>query len=192
MLSLIIVIMKKNLFQKAIEKFKEEQKRKEMETLLSQCKEEQKNLLEKIRKELFPKLYEETKEEVKKKFVKYLKTPKIDDKDIKVENDKVKALNRAIELSIKQLENHILEIRIKVNDKKFRIISTLKGLEPKVKAYINKSPLEICEERKKELEQIVSGQSSIVYVLELENKHPPMVMKDNFDEILKLIIDEQN
>ena len=178
----------KGLFKKIIEKAKKEEQQKEFQKLIDKCKEEQKYLFEKIRQEIFPNLCNEIRENVKEDFINYLKQNNVKEDEIKQNNGTLIALNGYIQLDIKQSEHprYICEINLKLDGENFNIFATLKGFEIGVKSYIDKDKLQICEEEKQELKNILDGNYQVVYFL----TKPKAIRRNNFFEILKEIDEE--
>jgi len=181
----VINMKNKGLFKEIIEKAKKEEEQKKFQKLIDKCKEEKKDLFEKIRLEIFPDLCKEIRENVEKDFINYLKQYNIKEDEIKQANNTLIASNGYIQLTIKELKHpkYICEINLKLDEKIFDIFATLKGFEPEVKSYINKNELQICEEEKQELENILKGNYQVVYFL----TRPKAIRKNNFFDILKEI-----
>lgn len=179
----------KGLFKEIIEKAKKEEQQKEFQKLIDKCEEEKKYLFEKIRQEIFPDFCDEIKENVKKDFINYLKQYNIKEDEIKQDNNTLIALNGYIQLTIKESKHprYICEINLKLDGKIFDIFATLEGFESGVKSYIDKNELQICEEEKQELKNILDGNyHQVVYFL----LKPKAIRKNKFFDILKEIDEE--
>ena len=145
----------------------------------------EKNLFEKIRQEIFPDLCKEIRENIKKDFINYLKKCNIEEDKIKQNNDILLALEGYIQLTIKKSEHprYICEINLKLDGINFNIFATLKGFEPVAKSYIDKNELQICEEEKQELKNILDGNYQIVYF----SIEPKAIRRNNFVEIVEIL-----
>jgi len=88
-------------------------------------------------------------------------------------------------LTIKKSEHprYICEINLKLDGINFNIFATLKGFEPVAKSYIDKNELQICEEEKQELKNILDGNYQIVYF----SIEPKAIRRNNFVEIVEIL-----